>query len=266
MPITKVNGSKKVRLRQIDPDEKGGLTKEESIPLFQAQKARIKALQERLFAEDRQSLLVVFQAIDTGGKDGTIRNVFSGVNPQGCRVWSFGSPTEEELEHDVFWRYHQHTPARGMIGIFNRSYFEEVLVVRVKGLAPEKQWKRRYDEINEFERILANNGTRIVKFYLHISEDEQRERLQERLDDPEKHWKFNVSDLDDRALWDDYQEAFEDAINECGTKDAPWFVVPANRKWLRNLLVARTIADTLADMDPQWPEEDPDLEMVVIPD
>lgn len=266
MPITKVNGSKKVRLRQIDPDEKGGLTKEESIPLFQVQKARIKALQERLFAEDRQSLLVVFQAIDTGGKDGTIRNVFSGVNPQGCRVWSFGSPTEEELEHDVFWRYHQHTPARGMIGIFNRSYFEEVLVVRVKGLAPEKQWKRRYDEINEFERILANNGTRIVKFYLHISEDEQRERLQERLDDPEKHWKFNVSDLDDRALWDDYQEAFEDAINECGTKDAPWFVVPANRKWLRNLLVARTIADTLADMDPQWPEEDPDLEMVVIPD
>ncbi len=266
MPITKVTGSNKIRLKQIDPDEKGGLTKEEGIHLLRAQKARIKASQARLFAENRQSLLVAFQAIDTGGKDGTIRNVFSGVNPQGCRVWSFGVPTEEELEHDVFWRYHQHTPARGMIGIFNRSYFEEVLVVRVKELAPEEQWKRRYDEINEFERILANNGTRIIKFYLHISKDEQKERLQSRLDDPEKHWKFNVSDLDDRELWDDYQKAFEDAINKCGTKEAPWYVVPANRKWYRNLLVAQTIADTLEEMAPQWPEEEPDLDKVVIPD
>jgi PPK2 family polyphosphate:nucleotide phosphotransferase len=266
MPITKVTGSKKIRLKQIDPDDSGDLTKDVSIPLLQAQKVRIKAAQERLFAEGKQSLLVVIQAIDTGGKDGTIRNVFSGVNPQGVRVWSFGVPTEEELQHDVFWRYHHHTPARGMIGVFNRSYFEEVLVVRVKGLASMEQWKRRYEEINEFERILSSNGTRIIKFYLHISKDEQKERLQSRLDDPEKHWKFNVSDLDDRALWDDYQEAFEDAINQCATKDAPWYVVPANRKWYRNLLVAETIADTLESMDPQWPEEEPGLDKVVIPD
>jgi PPK2 family polyphosphate:nucleotide phosphotransferase len=266
MPIAKVTGSIKLRLKGIDPDDRGGMTKEESIPLLKAQKERIRDLQERLFAEDSQSLLIVFQAIDTGGKDGTIRNVFSGINPQGCRVWSFGVPSEDELAHDVFWRYHQHTPARGMIGIFNRSYFEEVIVVRVKGLATAEQWKHRYEQINEFERILSNGGTRIIKFYLHISKDEQKERLQTRLDDPEKHWKFNVSDLDDRALWNDYQEAFEDAINKCSTLESPWFVVPANRKWYRNYLVAKTVADTLESMNPQWPEAEPNLETVIIPD
>lgn len=266
MSIVRVNGTKKIRLKDIDPDSDGGLNKEETLPLFLEQKTRIEDLQLKLYAERKQSLLVVLQAIDTGGKDGTIRNVFSGVNPQGVRVWSFGVPSADEASHDVFWRYHAHTPARGMINVFNRSQYEEVLVVRVKNLVPKKQWQARYEEINEFEHLLTSGGTRVVKLYLHISRDEQRERLQSRLDDPAKHWKFNASDLEDRPLWDDYQAAFEDAINNCATKTAPWYVIPANRKWYRNYVIAKTIADTLEDMDPQWPEAEPGLADIVIPE
>jgi PPK2 family polyphosphate:nucleotide phosphotransferase len=267
MQITRVDGSIPIDLASFDPSGTGEWTsKDAAKEALKTERDRIVALQERLHAEGRQSLLVVFQATDTGGKDGAIKKVFRGVNPQGCRVWGFGVPSEEELAHDALWRYHLRTPGRGMIGIFNRSHYEEVLVVRVKQLAPPNVWQGRYEEIREFEELLARNGTRILKFFLHISRDEQRERLQARLDDPEKHWKFRVGDLDDRKLWDDYQAAYQDAINNCATPEAPWFVVPANRKWYRDLAVARTIADTLEDMDPQWPEEAPGLEKVVIPE
>lgn len=267
MSIVRVDGSDAIELQAIDPDAIGIVTdKAIAKELLKVERRRIVAAQERLFAESRQSVLIVLQATDTGGKDGTIRNVFKGVNPQGCRVWSFGVPSDEELAHDALWRYHQRTPARGMIGVFNRSHYEEVLVVRVKGLVDEATWRRRYDEINDFERMLVNNGTRVLKFYLHISKAEQKERLQSRLDDPAKHWKFRIGDLEDRARWDDYQAAFQDAINRCVTPEAPWFVVPANRKWSRDLAVARTIAAALEEMDPQYPLEEPGLDKVVIPD
>lgn len=266
MGLVKVTGKQKVRLKDIDPDSNGGMTKEEAAPKLELARARIAELQEKLYAEHKQSLLVVIQAIDTGGKDGTIRGVFSGVNPQGVRVWSFKVPSDWEADHDILWRYHERTPGRGMINIFNRSYFEEVLVVRVKNLVPEKTWKKRYDQINDFEKMLTENGTRVVKIFLHISKDEQKERLQARLDDPEKHWKFSVSDLADREYWDDYQQAFEDAINRCATPESPWYVVPANRKWYRNHVIADTIVTVLEEMNPQWPEEEAGLENVVIPD
>jgi PPK2 family polyphosphate:nucleotide phosphotransferase len=267
MNITRADGEKRIRLATIDPADTGEFaSKAEAKELLKAERDRIIASQQRLYAERAQSLLVVFQATDTGGKDGVVRNVFKGVNPQGCRVWGFGVPSEEELAHDALWRYHQRTPGKGMITVFNRSHYEEVIVVRVKNLVPKAVWKRRYDEINDFERLLVNNGTRILKFYLHISKHEQKERLQSRLDDPEKHWKFRIGDLDDRARWDDYQSAFQDAINQCSTPESPWFVVPANRKWYRDLVVAKTIADTLEAMNPQWPEEEEGLDKVVIPD
>jgi PPK2 family polyphosphate:nucleotide phosphotransferase len=267
MQITRVDGSLPVDLTEIDPDGTGDYhDKEAAQAALRGERDRIVALQERLYAEGRQSLLVVFQATDTGGKDGAIKKVFRGVNPQGCRVWGFGVPSEEERAHDALWRYHRRTPGKGMIGIFNRSHYEEVLVVRVKNLVAPGVWQGRYEEIREFEELLARNGTRILKFFLHISRDEQRERLQARLDDPEKHWKFRVGDLEDRKLWDDYQVAFQDAINRCATPQAPWYVVPANRKWYRNLAVARVIADTLEEMNPLWPEEEPGLDNVVIPE
>jgi len=267
MNIVRVDGTARVKLKDLDPGDTGEFSdKDEAKQLLKIERDRISGLQERLYAEDRQALLVIFQAIDTGGKDGTIRNVFKGVNPQGCRVWSFGVPSEEELDHVPLWRYQYRTPGKGMIGVFNRSHYEEVLVVRVKQLVPDAAWKRRYAEINDFERSLSENGIRILKFFLHISKDEQKERFQARLDDPAKRWKFRAGDLEDPALWNEYQAAFEDAINSCGTPEAPWFVVPANRKWFRNLVVAKTIADTLGDMDPQFPDPEPDLDNIVIPD
>jgi PPK2 family polyphosphate:nucleotide phosphotransferase len=267
MGIVRVDGKKKISLTSVDPGAIGDVDdKDTARKMLEEERERIIELQERLYAEGRQSLLVVFQATDTGGKDGTIEHVFRGVNPQGVKVYSFGVPTEEELAHDALWRYHLRTPARGQIVIFNRSHYEEVLVVRVKKLVADTVWKRRYGEINDFERLLTDNGTTILKFFLHISREEQKERLEARLEDPAKHWKFRIADLEDRALWDDYQAAFQDAINMCATPDAPWFVVPGDHKWARDLMVARTIADTLEAMDPQWPEEEPGLEDVVIPD
>ncbi|HVL22480.1 MAG TPA: polyphosphate kinase 2 family protein [Thermomicrobiales bacterium] len=263
----RVHPKSSISLADIDPDDTGDVaTKEEGKALLKVERKRIRDLQERLFAERRQSLLVILQATDTGGKDGTIKDVFKGVNPQGCRVWPFKEPTPEELDHDFLWRYHEKTPRDGLITIFNRSHYEDVLVVRVKDLVPKAVWSRRYDAINDFERMLTANGTRILKFYLHISKEEQRKRLQARLDDPEKHWKFSVGDLDDRARWTAYQRAFEDAINCCTTAEAPWYVIPANHKWYRNLAIARIIAGTLDEMDPQFPEPEADLTSVVIPD
>ena len=208
--------------------------------------------------------------MDTGGKDGTIKHVFSGVNPQGCRISSFKAPNPEERNHDFLWRYHKSAPAVGRIGIFNRSHYEDVLVVRVKNLAPEEVWRPRFELINNFEYNLTRNNISVLKFYLHISKDEQKRRLESRLADPEKRWKFSSNDIKERAYWDAYwdayQEAFEDAISETSTEYAPWYVVPANKKWYRNLVIARAIADTLEEMDPRFPPAEEGLQNVTIPD
>ena len=263
----RVQPKKRVLLKNVDPDDTADFDdKEETLTLLKKEIERVDALQERLFAEGKQSLLVVFQAMDTGGKDGAIRGVFEGVNPQGCHVWGFKAPTPEELAHDFLWRIHQKTPGRGMITIFNRSHYEDVLIVRVHELVPEEVWKKRYDAINEWERTIRESGTTILKFYLHISKDEQKQRLEERRDTPEKRWKFAVRDLGERAHWDDYMKAYEDAINKCSTDHAPWYVIPANKKWYRNLVVARIIADTLEAMNPQFPQPEEGIEEVVIPD
>jgi PPK2 family polyphosphate:nucleotide phosphotransferase len=221
-------------------------------------------MQERLYAEDKRKLLLVFQAIDGGGKDGVIRNILSGVNPQGVRVISFKVPTRLELAHDFLWRIHQAVPATGMIGVFNRSHYEDVLVVRVHNLVAEAVWRPRYEHINCFEKLLVDSGTTILKFYLHISHKEQRRRFQSRLDDPRKHWKFSLEDLEKRQEWDDYMLAFEEMIHRCTTPWAPWYVIPGDQKWYRNLAVMRVIMDTLRHMDPQFPTIEEDLSGIVI--
>ncbi len=225
---------------------------------------RLEALQELLYAEHKHRLLIVLQAMDTGGKDGTIRQVFEGVNPQGVRVASFKAPTAEELDHDFLWRIHKHTPGKGEMVIFNRSHYEDVLVVRVRQLAPPEVWRERYAHINAFERMLAGEGTTVLKFYLHIDRDEQKKRLQARLDEPDKHWKFNLDDLGERRLWPDYMKAYEDALSLTSAKWAPWYIVPANRKWYRNLVVATTIVETLEGLDMHYREPQEDLDRVVI--
>jgi PPK2 family polyphosphate:nucleotide phosphotransferase len=221
---------------------------------------RMHGLQERLFVEGRRSVLVVLQAMDTGGKDGTIEHVFGTMNPSGVDVASFKKPTEEELAHHFLWRIERRLPAPGQIMIFNRSHYEDVLIVRVHGLVPEEVWSGRFDEINAFEAKVVAAGTTLVKCFLHISYDEQRERLLARLDDPDKHWKFNEADIDERARWADYQAAYEDAIRRCSTEDAPWYVIPADRKWYRNWAVASLLAETLEAMDPSYPRPDLDVE------
>ncbi|WP_407943112.1 polyphosphate kinase 2 family protein [Methylobacterium oxalidis] len=264
--IVTVTPGQVCELDRIDPDADGGLDKVEAKEALAHERARIQDLQERLYAERRRSLLVVFQAIDTGGKDGTIRAVLEGVNPQGCQVASFKAPTTEELDHDFLWRYHRRTPGRGMIGVFNRSHYEDVLVVRVKNLVSEEIWRGRYGLINDFERLLTVSGTQVLKFFLHISKAEQKERLEARIADPAKHWKFDPGDLVEREAWDAYQGAFGDALTRCSTPYAPWHVVPANRKWFRNLVVARTIADTLEAMDPRYPEAPDGIAGMRVPD
>ncbi|CAA9256731.1 MAG: Polyphosphate kinase 2 [uncultured Acidimicrobiales bacterium] len=223
----------------------------------------LQGLQERLYADGGQSLLVVLQAIDAGGKDGTIKHVFRGLNPAGCRVVSFKVPSEEERNHDFLWRVHAKAPAKGEVVVFNRSHYEDVLVVRVHDIVPDDVWRPRYEFINDFEANLAASGTRIVKLYLHISKEEQAERFRARLDDPSKQWKFRKGDLDERAKWDDYVAAFEEAITRTSTDCAPWYVVPADRKWYRNWAVSRILIETLEDMDPQYPPAE-DLTGVVI--
>ncbi len=225
---------------------------------------RIVALQEQLYAESSNRLLVVLQATDTGGKDSTIRNVFDGVNPQGVRVASFKRPTDTELAHDYLWRVHQQVPGDGQITIFNRSHYEDVLVVRVHDLVPQERWRRRYDHIRAFEQLLVDEGTTVVKFYLHLSKEEQAQRLQDRLDDPRKHWKFEPADLDERKRWDDYRAAFTDAIERTTTADAPWWVIPADRKWYRNLVISQVMVQTLQSLDMQWPAAAEGLEDIVI--
>ncbi|MBN1890792.1 MAG: polyphosphate kinase 2 family protein [Thermoflexales bacterium] len=224
----------------------------------------LEALQELLYAEHKHKVLVILQAMDTGGKDGVIRQVFEGANPQGVRVASFKQPTPEELDHDFLWRIHKQTPSKGEIVIFNRSHYEDVLVVRVHELVPEATWAKRYKHINDFERMLASEGTTILKFFLHIDLDEQKERLQARLDEPAKHWKFSPGDLDERKLWPNYMQAYEDAISKTSTAWAPWYVVPANRKWYRNLVIATTIIEALKRLDMRYPEPSFDPVEIVI--
>lgn len=216
----------------------------------------IDALQNALWAEGSRSLLVILQGIDTSGKDGTVRGVFNKCGPLGVNVTAFGRPSEEELDHDFLWRIHKAAPKKGMIGVFNRSQYEDVLVVKVRGLAASDVVERRYEQINVFEKHLAENGTTILKFMLHISKDEQKERLQARLDEPESNWKFNPSDLEDRARWDDYQKAYEIMLDRCSTEHAPWRVVPADRKWQRNAMIAAIVHKTLTDMNPSYPRPD----------
>lgn len=225
---------------------------------------RLADLQRRLWGESKQRLLVVLQAMDSGGKDGTIRHVLRGVNPQGVHVRGFNKPTEDERARDYLWRIHSVVPENGTITIFNRSHYEDVLVVRVKNLVPEERWAKRYDHIKDFEQMLTDEGTTIVKLFLNISKDEQKERLQARLDEPDKNWKFRAGDLDDRALWDDFQLAYQEAISRTSTGHAPWYVIPANRKWYRNLVVSSILIDTLERMDPRYPPPEEGLEDIVI--
>lgn len=225
---------------------------------------RLEELQELFYADGRHRLLVVLQATDTAGKDGTIRAVFEGVNPVGVKVASFKQPTPLELAHDYLWRVHPHVPGDGEIVIFNRSHYEDVLVVRVRELAPETTWRRRFDQIRDFEQMLVDEGTTILKFFLHISKEEQRQRLQERIDDPSKHWKFAMGDLDERKRWDLYQAAYEEAISKTSTETAPWYVIPANRKWYRHIVIARILIQTLESLDLRYPPAEGDLTGLVV--
>jgi PPK2 family polyphosphate:nucleotide phosphotransferase len=266
-PRYRVEPGDPVRLAEVNPDESEHYRRKKDVAdELKRQRDRISDLQARLYGEQKRSLLIVLQAMDTGGKDGAIKGVFQGVNPQGCQVWSFKAPSNEEAAHDFLWRYHQKTPPRGMIHIFNRSHYEDVLIVRVKDLVPESVWKPRYEAINQFEHALTLAGVTVLKFYLHISKDEQKRRLESRLADPDKRWKFSTNDIKERAYWDEYMAAFEDAINQCTTAHCPWYVIPANKKWYRNLVLARTIADTLEAMNPKFPPAEKGLENVSVPD
>ena len=219
-------------------------------------------LQRKLYADGRHKLLIVLQAMDAGGKDGTIRSVFRGVNPQGVRITSFKKPSEDEMAHDYLWRIHRAVPANGMIGVFNRSHYEDVLVVRVENFVPKGVWESRFEQINQFERMLTETGTTILKFYLHISKQEQADRFQARLDDPKKNWKFTIDDLEKRKKWDEYMVAYEDAINLCTTDWAPWYVIPSDQKWYRDLAIAGIVVRTLQKLDPQFPRIAFDPEMI----
>jgi PPK2 family polyphosphate:nucleotide phosphotransferase len=247
-------------LDEAETGDTGDMTPEEAAAELASLVPRIADLQARLYAEESRGVLVVLQGIDAAGKDSTVKHVFSGTNPQGVRVYTFKEPTPEVAAHDFLWRYHQDAPSRGMIHVFNRSHYEDVLVVRVKGLIEEERWRSRYDSINDFERMLARERTVIVKFFLHISKDAQLERFRERLEREDKHYKFSANDVRERRNWDAYQAAYEDAVGFTSTPWAPWYVVPSDHKWYRNLVVARIVCATLESMNPCWPSPDADLE------
>ncbi|WFB35200.1 polyphosphate kinase 2 family protein [Kiritimatiellota bacterium B12222] len=252
-------------LKKVDPQDHPGMKDKASAALATA--ANLEAIanwQYRLYAENKQALLIVLQGIDAAGKDGTIRKVFSVLNPQGTRVRSFKQPTEEEREHDFLWRIHRNTPRHGEVGIFNRSHYEDVLVVRVHDLVPKKVWKSRYTQINQFEKLLSSSGTKVLKFFLYISPEEQKERFQERLDNPEKQWKFSTGDIEQRKYWDDYVDAFQDVLVNCSTPTAPWYVIPANRKWYRNWIISEITKKAFEEMNPQIPPPEPGLDQIVL--
>ena len=264
----RIDDGKKFRLKEIDPGDTNGLRDPEGARhLLQQGVEQLAKMQEKLYAQDRRGVLLIFQAMDAAGKDGTIKHVMSGINPQGCEVYSFKSPSAEELDHDFLWRTSRCLPERGRIGIFNRSYYEEVLAVRVhpeflakQKLPPElvtkSIWKERFEDINAFERYATRNGIAIVKFFLHLSKKEQKKRFLERLDNPDKNWKFSMADATERGFWGDYMAAYEDMIRNTATKHAPWYVVPADNKWFTRLVVAAAVHDTLDEMKLAFPEVD----------
>jgi PPK2 family polyphosphate:nucleotide phosphotransferase len=260
----RVKPGAKVNLGKLETDQKGGLTKKSARKELKAIKPRLNELQEMLYATKKHALLIVLQGMDTSGKDGVIKHVIEAFNPQGCQIRSFKVPSRQELAHDFLWRIHKATPGRGMVGIFNRSHYEDVLVVRVDSLVPESVWAQRYDAINAFEELLAQNGVVICKFMLHISPEEQKDRMEDRLDNPQDQWKFKLADLKTRAKWNEYQEAYEDALSRCSTPHAPWYVIPADRKWYRNLLVSRILLETLESLDMEWPPLEPEAEGIII--
>ena len=263
----RVKPGEKVDFRSIDAGDCSLYTdggKAESQSVFDELRDELQAQQKVLYAQNKHRVLIVLQAMDTGGKDGCVKHVFSRVDPQGVHVKAFKKPTEDELGHDFLWRVHPHVPGNGQIVIFNRSHYEDILAVRVKKLFGEEVWKRRYRHVIEFERMLAEEGTTIIKMYLHISKDEQKRRLDSRLANPAKHWKFNPDDLSDRARWDDFQKAYEDLIEKTSTEQAPWFIVPGDRKWYRNLVVARIMVDTLRGLKMDFPKPDWDPTQVKI--
>lgn len=263
----RIKPDSKFQMADIDPSSKHGVKDRETCEAQCAKMSqRMVELQQVLYAEGKHSLLIVLQAIDTGGKDGTIRHVFGPLNPQGVRVHGFKAPTAEELGHDFLWRIHNRVPQKGMIGIFNRSHYEDVLIARVHELVPKKVIEDRYEQINAFEKYLSANGVTILKFCLHISKEEQKQRLQSRLDRPDKHWKFSSGDLAERTLWDAYQKAFGKAISECSTPWAPWHVIPADRKWYRNYVITRIVLNALEEMKLQFPEPEEGLDKIVIDD
>ncbi|MBL4590436.1 MAG: polyphosphate kinase 2 family protein [Phycisphaerales bacterium] len=257
----RVKSGDKVDLSDWKTDDAEGVSRKEIEAKTEENTLAIAELQHKLYAEDKQSVLVVLQAMDAAGKDSTIRRVFGRVNPQGVQVTSFKRPTDEELAHDFLWRIHHHTPNRGCIGIFNRSHYEDVLVVRVNNIAPESIWSKRFDLINSFEQGLVDAGTKIIKVYLHLSKDRQREKLSDRLTNPEKNWKFEPGDLKTREKWDEYMQAYGDTISKCNTDDAPWYIVPTNRKWYRVHVVSEIVRATLEAMNPQFPEPKIDPQM-----
>jgi PPK2 family polyphosphate:nucleotide phosphotransferase len=255
----------KVNLKDYDPADTGDFrSEEEAEGTLQKYLAELDKLQRLLYAENKRALLIVLQGMDTSGKDGTVRKVMSGLTPLGVEVKAFKAPNDEELAHDFLWRVHRAVPPRGYLGIFNRSHYEDVLVVRVHELVPRKAWKGRYEQINQFEKMLVKNDVIILKFFLHISKDEQRQRLEARLTDPTRYWKFSLKDVEERRYWSAYRKAYEAALTRCNTKGAPWYVVPANHKWYRNLVVARAVVETLRDLHMQYPEPAIDLSKVVI--
>ena len=261
----RVKPGTKVSLKDYDPDDTGSYRSEEEVAdKLEKLRQEMAGYQRLLYAENKRSLLVVLQGMDAAGKDGTVRHVMSGLNPLGVNIVPFKVPSEEELDHDFLWRIHRHAPRHGEITLFNRSHYEDVVVVRVHDLVPRKVWKRRYKQINHFERLLVENNTVVLKFFLHIDKDEQRERLQQRLTDPTRYWKFSMKDVEERRHWDEYQEAYEDALTECSTRRAPWFVVPANKKWYRNLVVAERVVAALRRLDMKYPDPQIEISKVVI--
>jgi PPK2 family polyphosphate:nucleotide phosphotransferase len=260
MKLKRVKAGTRVRLRDDDAARPEGLPEHDVLERRQAGLSRqLATLQAALYAEARRSLLVVFQARDAGGKDGAIKRVFGPLNPQGSYVASFRAPTADELAHDYLWRIHQRVPEKGYIGIFNRSHYEDVLVPRIEELVPPKVWKKRYRQINEWERMLAESGVVILKFFLHVSREEQKKRFLERIDDPTKNWKFREGDIAAREKWDEYTRAYRDMIGRCSTRWAPWYVVPSDDKRVRDYLVSRTVVRALRRMDPQFPAAEGDI-------
>jgi len=259
----KVKPNEKVKLRDIDAGYKAEhQDKESAQPELTKYARRLHDLQLLMYAEHKRSLLIILQGMDAAGKDGTIGHVLAGINPQGCRVYAFKDPSVDELAHDYLWRIHQAMPPKGYITVFNRSHYEDVLVARVHNIVPKEVWSRRYEEINDFERHLCNEGTQIVKFYLHIDKAEQLARFKERLDDPDRRWKISESDYVERTYWDDYQAAYEETISRCSTAYAPWYIIPANHKWFRNLAISQILNSTLESLNMKSPAPTVNIEEI----